>query len=86
MSVPSPGNHISTLGIGADDLLVTEAVASRYVEQRVLVRRLDALVGTENRRAVFRQFIHGGTRGPAQAAEQQQYTRQALHVISTNAR
>ena len=70
MSVPSPGNHISTCGIRADDLLVTEAVASRYVEQRVLVRRLDALVRAENRRAVFGQFVHGGARGPAQAAEQ----------------
>jgi len=66
MSVPSPGNHISTLGFARIDFLVTEAVASRYVEQRILIRRLDSLVGAENGGAAFRQLINGGARRTAQ--------------------
>ncbi len=45
--------------IGADDFLVPEAVAPGDVEQRVLVGRLDVLIGAHDGAAVLRQLVNG---------------------------
>ena len=57
MSLPVARNPQIGPGIGADDLLVAEAVAPRYVQQRVLVRRLDVLIGADDGAAVCGQLV-----------------------------
>jgi len=75
--------HVNA-GIGADDLLVSQAVASRNVEQRVLVGRLDPLVGAEHRRPIFGKLVHSGPRRAANRREHADYRYPALHVTSLN--
>ncbi len=77
------GNPHIRAGIGADDLLVSEAVASRDIEQGVLVRRLDVLIGADERAAVRGQLVDG--RPGWRAAEQHSTQREAYpeaHVHS----
>src|SRR6185437_8548258 len=83
--LPLPWDPQIGPGVGADDLLVAEAVAPRYVQQGVLIRRLDVLVRADHGATVCGQLVDGRPgRRPRQHSAHDEAGRPDAHIHSGN--